>query len=220
MTMQIKLSLALIAAFAVVVAGLVAFSGLGGEDPADAAPPVAAGETRLVRDDSHVLGEPGSTGVTFVEFLDFECEGCLAAYPVVEQLRETYAGQVTFVARYFPMPGHYNAERAARAAEAAARQGQFETMYQLLYETQTQWAHQQEPLDDLFRSYADDLGLDLDEFDADYDDPGTMERIVADQADGAALGVQGTPTFFIDGRPVQPRSAQELQDALESALSE
>ncbi|MDZ4232158.1 MAG: DsbA family protein, partial [Dietzia sp.] len=111
-------------------------------------------ESSLVRDDSHLLGEEGDSGVTFVEFLDFECESCGAAYPIVEDLRQAYAGRVTFVMRYFPLPGHFNAERAARAVESAARQGQLEAMYSRMYETQSEWGEGREPLDDLFRSYA------------------------------------------------------------------
>ena len=79
----------------------------------------------LVRPDSHRLSSADSP-VTFVEFLDFECEACGAMFPNVERLRNDYAGRVNFVVRYFPLPGHFNAERAARAVEAAAQQGRFE----------------------------------------------------------------------------------------------
>lgn len=217
MTKPVKMSLGLVGAFLLVVVGLLSVAAVRDDS---APPPVAVGESRLVRADSHVLGAEGSSDVTFVEFLDFECEGCLAAYPVVEQLREAYAGRVTFVARYFPMPGHFNAERAARAVEAAAQQGQFEAMYQRMYDTQEEWAHQQVPLDDLYRTYADDLGLDMDQYDADYNDPATVERIKADQADGVALGVEGTPTFFINGEPIQPKSVTDLTEALDAALDD
>ncbi len=66
------------------------------------------GEAQVVRENSHRLSSPPDSDVTFVEFLDFECEGCGAAFPAVEQLRAQYGQQVTFVARYFPMPGHFN----------------------------------------------------------------------------------------------------------------
>lgn len=64
-----------------------------------------------------------------VEFLDFECESCGALFPIVEQLRSDYAGEITYVVRYFPLPGHVNSMNAAVAAEAAAQQGEFEAMY-------------------------------------------------------------------------------------------
>ena len=143
---------------------------------------------------------------------------CRAAYPAIEQLREDYAGRVTFVARYFPMPGHFNAERAARAVEAAAQQGKFEDMYHRMYETQEQWGEQQVPLDDLFRSFAKDLGLDMAAYDTAYADPATLTRIRKDQDDGLALGVQGTPTFFVDGERLEPLTYDDLTAALDDAL--
>jgi protein-disulfide isomerase len=157
--------------------------------------------------------------VTLVEFLDFECEACGAAFPLVEQLREEYAGKVTFVARYFPLPGHFNAERAARAVEAAARQGEFETMYQMMYETQSSWGEAQTPHDDLFRGFAEEIGLDMQKFDADYASDEVAARVQLDVDDGLELGVQGAPTFYLDGEPVQARSLDEFKAAIDAALA-
>lgn len=176
-------------------------------------------KTALLRDDSHLLGEEGDSGVTFVEFLDFECEACRAAFPIVEELRAAYAGEVTFVARYFPMPGHFNAERAARAVESAARQGEFEAMYQRMYETQASWGEVREPHDDLFRGFADELGLDLEQYDADYASEEVAARVQRDVEDGKTLGVQGTPTFFVDGRPFRPQTVDDFTTVLDEALA-
>lgn len=217
MSSQAKRSIAIIGAFVLILLGVLSLGAINNDKPKPA--PAATGETQFVRADSHVLGEEGVTEVTFVEFLDFECEGCRAAYPAVEQLREEYAGRVTFVARYFPMPGHFNGERAARAAEAAAQQGAFEDMYHRMYETQTEWGEQQTPHDDTFRGFAEDLGLDMDQWEADYNHPATAERVAKDMADGQALGVQGTPTFFVDGEQLQPRTIEDLTDALDAALA-
>jgi protein-disulfide isomerase len=215
LTKQLKISLALAGTFVVVVAGLLTLTAMS--DEPDAAP-VQAGESRLVRADSHVLGPKGSSDVTFVEFLDFECEGCLAAYPAIEQLREEYQGEVTFVVRHFPL--HFNSERAARAVEAAAQRGKLEQMYQLMFDTAEQWGHQQEPADDVFLGYADDLGLDMAQFEADYENPATAQRVAKDVADGKALGVQGTPTFFVDGERLEPQSYDDLTEALDAALAD
>lgn len=217
MSTQAKRSVAIIGAFVLVLLGVLSLGAINDDEPAPA--PAATGESQLVRSDSHILGEKGESDVTFVEFLDFECEGCLAAYPAVEELRKEYEGQVTFVARYFPMPGHFNAERAARSVEAAAQQGEFEAMYRRMYDTQTEWAHSQSPADDVFAGFAEDLGLDMDQYQADYDDPATIERIKKDIEDGQALGVQGTPTFFINGEQLQPRTYEDLTDALDAALA-
>ena len=175
-----------------------------------------AGQT--VRENSHRLNSVPDSEVYFVEFLDFECEGCRALYPAVEQLRAEYGDRVNFVLRYFPLRSHFNAERAARAVEAAAQQGQLEAMYRKMYETQAQWGEKQIPADDVFRGFAQQLGLDMEAFDATYNDPATLERIQLDIADGAALGVQGTPTFFINDERIQPRSYDDLTTALDQAL--
>lgn len=166
-----------------------------------------------------VLGERGTSDVTFTEFLDFECEACGAAYPVVEQVREKYAGKVTFEIRYFPIPSHFNADRAARAVESAARQGKLTEMYNLMYTNQKAWAEQQEPKDELFRSYAKSLGLDMKKYDADYDSTSVAERVQRDAKAGTELGVQGTPTFFINGELFEPSSVQDFDTALDEALS-
>lgn len=175
-----------------------------------------AGQT--VRENSHRLNSVPDSDVYFVEFLDFECEGCRALYPAIEELRAEYGDRVNFVLRYFPLRSHFNAERAARAVEAAAQQGQLEAMYRKMYETQAQWGEQQVPADDVFRGFAQQLGLDMNAFDATYNDPATSERIQLDIADGTALGVQGTPTFFLDGERIQPRSYEDLTTALDQAL--
>ncbi|MBE7324265.1 thioredoxin domain-containing protein [Nocardioides sp. Y6] len=190
----------------------------GSDDGPAAAVETSSGDSALVRDDSRVIGEEGSSEVTVVEFLDFECEACGAAFPIIEELREKYDGEVTFVARYFPLPGHFNAERAARAVESAARQGRFEEMYQMMYETQSGWGEQQTPKDEVFRGYAEELGLDMDQFDADYASEQVAQRIQKDVEDGLKLGVQGTPTFYVDGKLLEPQSADDFHTALDEAL--
>ncbi|TQR87700.1 thioredoxin [Mycobacterium hodleri] len=175
---------------------------------------------QLVRDDSRRLTTVPNSDVTLVEFLDFECEACRAAFPMVEQLRTEYGDRVNFVIRYFPIPSHFNAERAARAVESAAQQGKFEPMYKKMYETQSQWGERRTPADSTFRGFASELGLDMPAFDAAYNDPATLDRVNVDVADGKALGVQGTPTFFLDGSEVDFTSYQDLSAAVEQALKE
>ncbi|WP_328501071.1 DsbA family protein [Streptomyces sp. NBC_00457] len=183
-------------------------SGSGGLDVQPAA------EALPVRGNSHRLTTPARSELTIVEFLDFECEGCGAYYPVVEKLREEYGDRVTFVARYFPMPGHRNGELAARTAEAAARQGKFEEMYTKLFTTQKEWGESQDWKQDVFRGYAKELGLNMAEFDAALADPEVAGRVQDDQRDGLGLGVQGTPTFFVDGSRIQPPGSYEAFKAL------
>ena len=212
---NLKISAALVAVFGLVVAGFFIF---GRSEPDAAADGGAA--AAVVREDSHRLGEPGDGEVTLVEFLDFECESCLAAYPFIEQLRDNHAGRVTFVARYFPLPGHANAQNAAVPVEPAAQQGAFEAMYHRMYETQTQWGEQQESKASLFRSFAEDLDLDLAAYDAAVADPATLERVLSDRDDGLALGVQGTPTFFLNGQKVEVDTTDQFIELIDAALDE
>ena len=219
MSRNTRLSLVVAGVFVLVVSALFGVTRLAGDSGSPAADASAAAAT-AVRPDSHRLSTaPGST-VNFVEFLDFECEACRAAFPAIEQLRQQYGDRVNFVMRYFPIPSHVNAERAARAVEAAAQQGRLEQMYTLMYETQTEWGEQQAPMDERFRGYAARLGLDMARYDAVYNDPATVERIQTDRADGQALGVQGTPTFFLNGQKLEPESLDDLTRALDQALAQ
>ena len=215
MSTNLKISAALVAAFVVAVAVFLGMSGRGA-DPADAA---AGGSTAVVRENSHRLSTAADGRVTLVEFLDFECESCLAAYPFVEQLREQYDGRVTFVARYFPMPGHAYGENAAVAVEAAAQQGRFEDMYHRMYETQAEWGERQESQAALFRSFASEMGLDMAAYDTAVADPATLERVLQDREDGLVLGVEGTPTFFLNGEKVEVDTTDEFVELIDAALA-
>ncbi|WP_191551074.1 DsbA family protein [Kocuria rhizophila] len=181
---------------------------------------VPQGQGQVVRENSRVLSQAPDEQTVLVEFLDYECEGCRAAYPVIEELRAEYADTVTFVHRYFPLPGHRNSMNAALAVEAAAQQGQYEAMYQRMFETQEQWGESAEDQSAVFRGFAEDLGLDMAAFDAAVADPATQERIELDVADGEALGVGGTPTFFLDGEVLNPESLEGFRDAVETAATD
>ena len=180
----------------------------------------AGASSSVVRQDSHVLDEAGEGAPVLVEFLDFECEACLAAYPLVEQVRKEYAGELTFVVRYFPIDGHANSMNAAVAVEAAAQQGRFEDMYERMYQTQPEWGKQQESKAPLFRQFAQELGLDIEAYDAAVADPATQQRVEQDRQDGMALGVQGTPTFFLDGEPMQLTSAEDFRAQIDAAVND
>jgi protein-disulfide isomerase len=205
-------------AIALMAVGVFVYQSVRDRGAPPQAAPIDAGQ--LVREDSHRLNSVPDSAVTFVEFLDFECEGCRAVYPAIEQLRSEYGDRVNFVIRYFPLGAHHNAERAARAVEAAAQQGKFEAMYTKMYDTQSQWGEQQAPADEAFRGFAAELGLDMTAFDKAYRDPATAARVQLDVADGRALGVQGTPTFFLNGARIQPHSYEDLVAAFDQALAE
>lgn len=231
MSRNVKIS-AWLGTLFIVIATVIGLASGGREDPAPqaAATPMPAtadapaeqptSDVPVVRtSDARQLGPKGSSGVTFTEFLDFECESCRAAFPLVEALRAKYEGKVTFVLRYFPIESHANAMNAATAVEAAFQQGKLEPMYKQMYATQESWGEQQTSQASLFRGFARELGLDMGQFDADVKNPKTRERVREDVEAGRAVGVQGTPSFFINEERIIPKSAEEIQQALDAAIA-
>ncbi|MBI5159990.1 MAG: thioredoxin domain-containing protein [Micrococcales bacterium] len=204
---------------AVVVAGIGILFGVSTlqRAPEPAAEP---GTATVLRADTRRLDVAADGRVTVVEFLDFECEACGAYFPLVEQLREDYRGKVTFAYRYFPIPSHGNSTNAAVAVEAAARQGGLEPMYQRMFQTQAQWgekgAQSQAPL---FRTYAQELGLDMARYDADVASPKVLARVQRDFREGQQLGVDGTPTFFVNGRYLGTPAPEDLRKAIDDLLA-
>jgi len=184
------------------------------------ADPIDPAEVTVVAENSHRLDTAPDGSVVFTEFLDLECEVCAAVYPVVEELRQEHDGEVTFVTRYFPLPGHKNSMNAAIAVEAAAEQGQFEAMYHRLFETQAEWGEQQESKTGVFRSYAEDLGLDMAAYDHAVGDPSTQARVQQDFDAGTALGVEATPTIFLDDEPVELSTPDALRQAVQDAVAQ
>ncbi len=157
--------------------------------------------------------------MTVVEFFDFQCPPCGRLAPVLEQLADDYAGQVDFVARNYPLPMHDNAMSAAIAGEAAAQQGAFDDYYSAVFEQQAAWSELSagEAMQ-TFRVIAESLDLDLAAWDAAVADPATRAAVQEDLDDGAALGVRGTPSLFIDGVQTTPSSADDLRRAIDAAL--
>ncbi|TNB75632.1 disulfide bond formation protein DsbA [Arthrobacter sp. BB-1] len=202
---------------AVVGAGLIWYGVFTANKPKpEALQPVA--DAQVVRADSHRLTTPATEKAQLVEFLDFECEACRAAVPLVEDLKREYGDRITFVNRYFPLPSHKNSGRAALAVEAAAQQGKYEQMAAKMFETQPQWGEKQDFQNVLFRTFAEELGLDMEKYDAAMAAEETKERIRKDIADGKALGVTGTPTFFLDGQKLTLNSEAQFRQLLDDAV--
>lgn len=222
MTRNMKLTVLVAAVATVVVAALLIATRPTGAptSTATAQNPAPIPADLLVRPDSHRLSTAPDGKVTVVEFLDLECEACRAAFPAVEKLRQEYAGRVTFVLRYFPIPSHRNAELAARAVEAAGQQDRLEAMYRMMYETQPQWGDQQVDHRHTFLGFARRLGLDMPAFTAALDDSATAARVESDFRDGLQAGVQGTPTLFVNGAQLHSAPTYEgLRAAIDAALA-
>ena len=141
----------------------------------------------------HVQGAPGAA-VTLVEYGDYECPYCGAAYPIVKEVQAAMGDELRFVFRNFPITtAHPHAAQAAEAAEAAAAQERFWPMHDLLYENQQR-------LDgESLVAYADGLGLDAERFKRELEEHVHAERVHEDFMSGVRSGVNGTPGFFING---------------------
>jgi protein-disulfide isomerase len=132
-------------------------------------------------------------------------------------LNRWYGDRITFIHRYFPLPGHRNSGAAALAVEAAARQGKYEQMSTKLFATQPQWGEKQGSQAELFRTYGQELGLDMPAYDAAVADEATKDRVRQDIADGKGLGVTGTPTFFLNGEKLVLNSEEQFRQLLDEA---
>lgn len=167
----------------------------------------------------NVEGNASST-VIIVEYSDFQCPACRSYYFVMKELMAEYGGQVAMVYRHFPLTGlHANAEFAARAAEAAGKQGKFWEMHDLLFEKQDEWAKVADVLP-MFESYAKLLGISVDQFKTDWASGGVKDFVRAQRLNAVKLGLQGTPSFFINGKQIQnPSSVEAFRVIIKDALT-
>jgi protein-disulfide isomerase len=165
-----------------------------------------------VGENDHIQG-PASASITLVEYGDYECPYCGAAYPIVKELQRRLGDRMRFVFRNFPITtAHPHAEHAAEAAEAASAQGKFWEMHDELYE------HQQALLDGDLEAYAEAVGLDVERWVRDMEGQAYAERVRSDFMSGVRSGVNGTPTFFINGR--RHNGAYDLETLLAAIEAE
>jgi protein-disulfide isomerase len=153
-----------------------------------------------------------SAAVTIVEFTDYECPSCARQHPVLERIVSEYGDRVRLVVRDFPLSQHANARKAAEAAEAAREQGKYWEYVSVLFRNQSGLGV------DKLRQYATDLGLDRARFDASLDSGKFSEKIQRDLIDGRKLGINGTPTLYINGKRISDNSYESVKAAVEAVL--
>lgn len=162
-----------------------------------------------------------SARVTLVEYADFQCPACAAYFPLVKQLSSEFSKDLRIVHRFFPLVNiHKNAMLAAEVAYAAGLQGQnkFWEMHDKLYENQNSWSDTNPR--DTFIGYAKDLKLDLDKFTKDLESDSTEKFISKSAGDAAAIGINSTPTFFVNGKHIQnPAGFEEFKKIIQDALA-
>src|SRR3989338_236147 len=174
----------------------------------------------LIGQGSYMTGTKDAK-VNVVEFGDYQCPACAYASPIVQQLVVAYKGNpnVNFVFRNFPLPQHSNAMISAEAAEAARVQGKFLEMSEMLYDRQNEWSGNPKALD-VFVKYAQELKLDIKDFEDSVNQQKFKDLIIKDRSDGQAIGVNSTPSFFINGEKlVGIPSFEEFKKKIDEKLS-
>jgi protein-disulfide isomerase len=150
--------------------------------------------------------------VTLVEFADFECPACGAAFPVVKQVVAKYQNDLRYVFRHFPLDQHKNARLAAQAAEAAGAQGKFWEMHDLLFQNQSTLSP------DVINGLGIELKLDMEKFTQEVTAEAYKAKIEKDLTDGQTLGVNSTPTFYLNGKKLSLFSFTDLDAEVKKAL--
>ncbi len=148
----------------------------------------------------HTIGT-ASAPAQLEEFGDFQCPPCGQFHPILEQMEREFGKNLRVTFRNYPLPNHQHAVSAASAAEAAGLQGKFWEMHKLIYEHQRDWKDQFDARS-IFQTYAQQIGLDMVRFNRDVNGGVVQQRIAQDIRRGQSLGVNGTPTVFLNGREV------------------
>lgn len=170
----------------------------------------------LAQDDSS--NEPT---LTLTEYSDYQCPACGYFHPIVKKLKDHFGDQLKLDLRYFPLNSHQFAMISARAAQAAKNQGKFREMHNMLYDNQNHWSNAMNPAP-IFEGYAKKLGLDMDEFRNDLNAAETQQAVMESKEEGVKRGVDSTPTFFIDGEPLDrlPRNYEQFEQLIEQHLQQ
>lgn len=173
--------------------------------------PNAGGELVVPVGPSDNAKGPANAPITLVEYGDYQCPACSAFHPVVESIFEEAAGNLRFVFRHFPLKNiHPNADMAAHAVEAAALQGKYWEMHDIVFERQAEWSSlPRNSARNKMLEYAREIGLDADRLDEDMDSDVVNDKVDADIDGGEYAGVNSTPSFFVNGKLVSGANSLE-----------
>ncbi|HUD20802.1 MAG TPA: thioredoxin domain-containing protein [Candidatus Saccharimonadales bacterium] len=209
MSSDSKFFLWVIIAAIVVIGGIIIFSATKKNSPVN-----------VSTTDGQKLGSD-SAKVKIVEFADFECPACAQAAPDLLKAQQNNSSDVQLIYRFFPLTQiHANAMSSAMAAMAAANQNKFWDMDTLLFSNQQSWADLNDPTN-AFVSYATQLGLDVNKFRSDLTNSDLRAIVQKDQDYGTSLGIDSTPTFYInDLKVVGVRTADQWQTLINTAKSQ
>lgn len=159
--------------------------------------------------------------VTITEYSDYQCPACAYYHPIVDSLKKVYGDELEVEYKDFPLNSHQFAALAARAAEAAKKQGKFLEMHNILFENQQQWVSSGNPVVSII-GYARSLELDIEQFRSDLNAAETQQAVMEEKEEGVQAGVNSTPTFYINGEKIEqnPRTFDEFKVLVESYMRE
>jgi protein-disulfide isomerase len=176
---------------------------------------LAAENTELVRPHSPILGNPNAP-VTIVEFFDPSCEACRAFHPIVKGLLEEYGDKVRVVLRYTAL--HQGSDEAVRILETARLQNVFEPVLTAILDRQPEWAKHEGPDLDVAWQIAESAGLDVTKAKIDRMQPNIVSVLNKDAADVQAVGIEKTPTFFVNGKPLTEFGPDGLKALIQAEI--
>ena len=166
----------------------------------------------------HIAGN-ASASATLIEYSDFQCPACASYQTLINQLKEELGSEIKIIFRHYPLSNiHPNAHLAAQASEAAANQGKFWQMHDLLFKNQNFWSELEDPEEE-FNQYAIDLKLNLKQFTTDLTSKETIDKIGSNYQSGVKAGVNSTPSFFINGKKISnPASYEAFKQIIKNNL--
>jgi protein-disulfide isomerase len=167
----------------------------------------------------NMLGSP-TAAVTVEEFADFQCPSCGDKHPILKQVQSIYGSRIKFIFRNFPLQMHDKAYEAAVASEAAGMQGKFWDMHNQLYTNQKAWSVDPN-YREAFVGYAQKIGLDVEKFKNDMAGLQTKSRVEADMQRGKMIGINSTPTVFVDNKsvPYSDMSVETFRQLIDAELA-
>lgn len=184
-------------------------------------------DQKLIREDSHIVGKKefkdDEVKIEMVEFSDYECPACGSYFPEFEKVEAEYSNRVKFVFRNFPLRSiHPLAQKSAEAAEAASAQGKFNKYHDILYKNQREWSTLSEgDAISKFIDYAKEVGVpDTDKFEKELRDGTYKDRVDEDVKDGEDIGVDATPTVFLNGEKVTNPTYDNLSSKIQNLLDQ
>lgn len=184
-----------------IVAGGALYMGLSGDSDTNA--------------NSAENSEATASKVEILKYSDFQCPACRTYVPIEEQLKNEFGDMVEINYRHFPLSGFQYSRLAAHAAEAAREQGEFHAMHDLIFEHQQEWS--QGNARQHFEDYAEEIGLDMDQFQEDLESEEIANRVQSQREEGVRRMVNSTPTFFVNGRKLQqnPQNYEQFKSIVE-----